>query len=157
MTSPTMTQAEFARALGLSKGRISQLVPEGLPVRKDGRINLARGKRWIDENLDPQRRAAAGKSGGKLQSVANLRAGKLALENTLADMEIKRRRGELIEREVVEASIFGRARFERDAWIGFARGHHRRSPAKPEPIRELCLQLSTGWCGSILRNSRKAS
>ena len=124
MPSPALTQAEFAKAVGLSKGRISQLVPEGLPVRKDGKINLARGKRWIERNLDPQRREAAGKNGakpnGKLAGVAAARAKKLGLETALAELEFKRRSGEMIDRKTAEAAVFGRARFERDAWTGWA-------------------------------------
>ncbi|MFN3577736.1 MAG: hypothetical protein ACK4TJ_12260 [Tabrizicola sp.] len=37
------TKTAFAARVGLTKGRISQLVAEGLPVRADGRIDVAVG------------------------------------------------------------------------------------------------------------------
>ncbi len=37
------TKTAFAIRVGLTKGRISQLVAEGLPVRADGRIDVAVG------------------------------------------------------------------------------------------------------------------
>ena len=46
--------------VGLTKGRISQLVAEGLPVRADGRIDVAVGLAWIENNLDPARRNRGG-------------------------------------------------------------------------------------------------
>ena len=123
MSNP-LTLTQFAKEIGLTRGRISQLVPEGLPVRKDGKINLTRGKRWIERNLDPQRREAAGKNGtkpnGKLAGVAAARAKKLELETALAELEFKRRSSEMIDRKAAEAAVFGRARFERDAWTGWA-------------------------------------
>ncbi len=41
------------RCEGVGKGRISQLVAEGLPVRSDGQIDVAMGLAWIEDNLDP--------------------------------------------------------------------------------------------------------
>ena len=42
------TKTAFAARVGLTKGRISQLVAEGLPVRSDGRIDVAEGLAWIE-------------------------------------------------------------------------------------------------------------
>ncbi|WP_444870378.1 hypothetical protein ACTTAF_17490 [Rhodobacter capsulatus] len=50
------TKTAFATRVGLTKGRISQLVAEGLPVRPDGQIDVAEGLAWIEDNLDPSRR-----------------------------------------------------------------------------------------------------
>jgi hypothetical protein len=54
------TKTAFAARVGLTKGRISQLVAEGLPVRADGRIDVAVGLAWIEDNLDPARRNKGG-------------------------------------------------------------------------------------------------
>ena len=118
-----LKQSEFARAVGLSAGRISQLVAEGLPVEADGSISLAKGQEWIANNLDPKRReAATGESlpDGKLGAVAKVRAAKLFREMQLLDMDLKKKEGALISREDVARAAFGRARYERDAWTGWA-------------------------------------
>ena len=54
------TKTAFAARVGLTKGRISQLVAEGLPVRADGQIDVAVGLAWIEDNLDPSRRNKGG-------------------------------------------------------------------------------------------------
>ena len=54
------TKTTFAARVGLTKGRISQLVAEGLPVRDDGQIDVAEGLAWIEDNLDPARRNKGG-------------------------------------------------------------------------------------------------
>ena len=56
------TKTAFAARVGLTKGRISQLVAEGLPVRPDGQIDVAVGLAWIEDNLDPARRNKGGVS-----------------------------------------------------------------------------------------------
>lgn len=124
-----LTQTAFAKAVGLTQGRVSQLVREGLPVGEDGRIDEAEGKAWIDANLDPDRRRRArpaapppepeAKPAGAQASVAALRSQKLFREAVLLDLEVKKRQGELIDRAEVERTVFARARMERDAWLGF--------------------------------------
>mgnify|MGYP003607038272 CR=1 FL=1 len=47
------TKTAFAARVGLTKGRISQLVAEGLPVRADGQIDVAVGLASIEDNLEP--------------------------------------------------------------------------------------------------------
>jgi len=54
------TKTAFAARVGLTKGRISQLIAEGLPVRPDGTIDVAKGLAWIESNLDPARRHKGG-------------------------------------------------------------------------------------------------
>ena len=45
-----ITKAEFARELNISKGRVSQLLKLGLPVR-DGRIDRVEGASWYRANI----------------------------------------------------------------------------------------------------------
>lgn len=45
--SEIVTKAEFARLLGCAKSRISQLAKDGLPVRRDGRLNRLECLQWI--------------------------------------------------------------------------------------------------------------
>lgn len=54
----SLTKSAFARVVNLSPGRISQMIKKGMPVEPDGRIDIARGKIWMQENIDPRRSAA---------------------------------------------------------------------------------------------------
>jgi hypothetical protein len=136
-----VTPSAFGKLVGLSKGRISQLRAEGLPVI-DGMIDPDAGQAWLRDNLDPARREAgrrgrAGRArparrgkrasgarkapdgGGsadetKLGTVARLRASKIGRETLLLDLELRRRNGALVDRAEVERVVFTRARAERD-------------------------------------------
>ena len=115
-TSP-ITKAELARRVGLTTGRISQLVREGLPVLPDGKVDPDRAERWLETALDPQRRQAAKPGKGHAGNVADLRAGKLRHEAALLDLEYRKRRGELVDRAAVADALFKRARQDRDSWL----------------------------------------
>jgi len=52
-----LTKAAFARRIGVSAARISQLINRGMPVRSDGRIEVAEALAWLDDNLDTSKRA----------------------------------------------------------------------------------------------------
>jgi phage terminase Nu1 subunit (DNA packaging protein) len=52
-----LSKSAFANLVNLSPGRISQMIKQGLPVETDGRIDVAWGKKWIAENIDPRRSA----------------------------------------------------------------------------------------------------
>lgn len=54
----TLSKSQFARKVSLSPGRISQLIKKGLPTELDGKIDVARGRIWIQENVDTNRSAA---------------------------------------------------------------------------------------------------
>jgi len=58
--STVITKAEFARRLGISRGRVSQLVHAGMPVRPDGKVDEAEARTWYDATIDPSRRRARG-------------------------------------------------------------------------------------------------
>ena len=55
------TKAEFARRIGVSSARISQLINRGMPVRVDGRIDVAGTLAWLDDNLDTSKRTGGAK------------------------------------------------------------------------------------------------
>lgn len=54
----TVRKGAFARLVNVSPGRISQMIASGLPVEDDGRIDVAKGKAWIKENVSASRSAA---------------------------------------------------------------------------------------------------
>ena len=47
-----LTKAALAKELEVTRGRISQLIGQGMPVRPDGRIDLEDACRWIVGHLD---------------------------------------------------------------------------------------------------------
>ena len=56
----SLSHTAFAKVAGISRGRVSQLVAEGLPVDQDGRIDPKAGLAWIATHIDPDRRRDAG-------------------------------------------------------------------------------------------------
>lgn len=117
-----LSKAAFARSLGVSPTRVTRYVADGLPVRPGGKIDEDEGRRWIAENVDGHRQAAAKPSVASTAAgqAAQVRTAKMLRDIRLRDLEIKQREGELVSREDVARAVFGRARFERDAWIGFS-------------------------------------
>lgn len=49
-----VSKAEFAGILGVSRGRVSQMCAQGLPVLPDGRVHIAAGKEWYQANVSPR-------------------------------------------------------------------------------------------------------
>ncbi len=58
-----LTKAAFAEKAGLTCGRISQLLGQGLPVGADGRSDVQAGLRRMEDNLDLDRRGKGGVPG----------------------------------------------------------------------------------------------
>lgn len=46
----TISKAELARRLGISRQRISQLIAEGLPVKNGGKLDLSEALAWINRH-----------------------------------------------------------------------------------------------------------
>lgn len=59
MSETGETQRQFAQRVGLSQGRIAQLVKDGLPLLPSGRIDVSAALRWLEQNLDQARSARA--------------------------------------------------------------------------------------------------
>lgn len=65
-----LRKGDFAKLVGVSPGRVSQMVADGLPVEGDGRIDVARGKLWIQANVSPTRSAAQARGDPELPFAA---------------------------------------------------------------------------------------
>ena len=57
-----ISKSELAKELSLSKGRISQLVKAGLPVRPDGRVDRGKALAWIEAHVRHQAKPGPRKS-----------------------------------------------------------------------------------------------
>lgn len=55
-----VTKAEFARRLGVTRGRVSQYAAMGMPVRLDRRLDLSVALQWVRDNIGPTYRPAGG-------------------------------------------------------------------------------------------------
>jgi hypothetical protein len=114
-----VTKAAFAERVGLTRGRISQLIAHGLPVLADGRIEVETGLRWMEENLDPDRRGKGGVS-NTTPSLAEARRLHEIVKVQRAKLAYERERGDLVNRSAVKVAVFARAKAERDAhmtWV----------------------------------------
>lgn len=112
----TLSKKGFAAHLGLSPGRVSQLVAQGLPVEPNGRINVERATGWYRRNVDANRRQAS--AGDRLPVSGRGDYDRIRAER--ARLALERERGALVDRAAVERAVFDRARGERDAWIGWS-------------------------------------
>jgi hypothetical protein len=130
---PVLSQSAFAKAAGVSRGRVSQMVAAGLPVDANGRIDVDAGRAWIAQNVNADMRRGGGRKkgtkvkaarptavDGTMATISNLRGFVLARQARLLDHELKRKNGEVVDKAEAERAIFGRARMERDGWLGFA-------------------------------------
>jgi len=119
----TLSKKGFAEAIGVSAGRVSQMIAGGLPVEPNGRIHVARGKAWVAENVDPSRRRASldgpASSGSVPPALVSHRAVRDAAEAEIARLKAERMGRALIDRAATLRTIESRARFERDAWLGW--------------------------------------
>jgi hypothetical protein len=114
--STTVSKRGFAELVGVSPGRVSQMIKDGLPVEPNGRVNVEAGRAWIVANIDPNRRRIQLDDGG------SVRSSKVKRENAEAEMahlKAERMAESLIDRAATLQAIEGRARFERDSWIGW--------------------------------------
>jgi len=53
-----VSKSQLAEHLGVSRGRISQLIGTGLPVMPDDRVDLADACRWVVQHLRPDAQGA---------------------------------------------------------------------------------------------------
>lgn len=123
MADATITKAELARELDLSRARISQLCKIGLPVRPDGKLNRAEAVAWVKANVCSwrggwwgdlrkkhteragRRRApmpAASMAGGMDFELPEIELGDLPDFGELTDIEIPDWEGELREAAVID-------------------------------------------------------
>jgi len=115
------SKSDFAARVGLTKGRISQLVADGLPVRADGQIDVDEGLNWIETNLDPDRRQKGGAptTTGRSSTLAEAKRLHEIVKVQRARLAYEREQGKLIDADAARLTVFARARAERDAHMAW--------------------------------------
>ena len=112
----TLSKKGFAEHLGITPGRVSQLIAQGLPVEPNGRVNVDKATGWYRRNVDPNRRQAS--AGDRLPGSSRGEYDRIRAER--ARLALDRESGALVDRAAVERAVFDRARGERDSWIGWS-------------------------------------
>jgi hypothetical protein len=121
MTKLKESKTAFAARTGLSPGRISQLIAEGLPVASDGSIDVEAGLSWIAGNLDAARRGKGGTVpiGNKTATLAEARRLHEIVRVQRAKLAYEREQGNLVDAGEARNTVFARARAERDAHLAW--------------------------------------
>lgn len=110
----TISKRGFAELLGVSAGRVSQMIAAGLPVEPNGRIAVAAGKAWVEANVDPNRRRV------RVNALPDApRRAREAAEARIATLKAEKLADKLIDRAATLRAIEARGRMERDAWIAW--------------------------------------
>jgi hypothetical protein len=115
---PTLSKKAFGEAIGVSAGRVTQMIAMGLPVEPNGRVDLARGRKWVSDHIDPNRRRASLPEGSPL-GFASSRSEREAADAKTARLKADKLEGALINRNAALRAIETRARAERDARISW--------------------------------------
>ena len=145
------SKSAFARRIGVSPARITQLISRGMPVRADGRIDVSDALSWLEDNLDTSKRvnntkpappaeiqrkngSGSGASASPAQTGGGLGVGgpggpTLAEAKRLhelvrvqrAKLALERERGDLVSKDAVSIALFNWARQERDSWLSWCR------------------------------------
>jgi hypothetical protein len=110
-----LSKSEFARLIGVTPARVGHWVRDGMPVTATGRVDIAEGQRWVSENVDPSRR----ETWQRMLSPSPARGEREVAEAEIARLKAGKLAGSLIGLRATLRVVEGRARYERDAWIGW--------------------------------------
>lgn len=125
-TEPFVTQAEFARLQGWAKSYVTALKKEGRLVMNDGLVDVAASRARILETADPEKAAVAERHAAARAGTADPLAGeddddeqvatkrvdyqeakarKEIANARLAEMEVERESGKLVEAAMISAAL----------------------------------------------------
>ncbi|GAA0599191.1 hypothetical protein [Caenispirillum bisanense] len=121
---------DFAKRVGLSPGRITQLVNNGMPTLPNGRIPIAEALAWMEANLDQTRRGgkpppasvqdpAIAVPSGDAPSLVQIKTQHERAKLIALKQRIQKEAGQLVNREEVERAIAARAKAEREALVAW--------------------------------------
>ena len=115
MTNPkkVLSKSELAVALGVSRGRISQLISVGLPVRADSKIDLDAAAAWYQKNIkrsSARPEVASPQTSVSVNSEKTLTEARRQLEWVRLEREslaLAKLRGDLVDLGAVNAWVAG--------------------------------------------------
>ncbi len=131
----SLRKSDFAKVAGVSAGRVSQMIRAGLPVEADGRIDVARGKLWIQANIDPKRSAAQAQGEMPFAATPDASSERARLVKEQADNAALKNAA--LRRELVPA-----AEVERE-WSGILRQVRSNVLAVPSRLRQMLPHLTS--------------
>lgn len=106
-----VSKTELAGVLHLSRGRVTQLIGEGLPVRPDGKLDRAEAVAWYHANVrDGQKRGPKPESDQSAPADESLKAAQTRKERALAtirELEAGEKSGSLLDRDEVKEAVSG--------------------------------------------------
>lgn len=125
------SHSAFARRIGVSRQRVSQMVASGLPVDGQRRVKVAPALDWVERHVDPDRSAinranalqvpaADGASSPGGPSLADAKRIKELIAVRMGRLKLEREEGRLLDRDTVRRWVVERAAQERDsllAWV----------------------------------------
>jgi phage terminase Nu1 subunit (DNA packaging protein) len=114
-TAEEITKSAFASLIGVTPGRVSQMVREGLPVLPSGRLPREAALTWYRSNVT--QRADTAKHSATVLQQAKMEGEQL--RSDLLRLELDAKRGVLVDRKAVERTLFERGRAERDAHLAW--------------------------------------
>ncbi len=125
---PEVPKFRFAQIIHSSPATVSRYVKAGLPVEPNGRINVEKGWQWVRAKKDGEDLAGVGLDGHRMlpSNAAQASAAPMTArgqrdvaEAKISELKAERLAGRLIDAKATLRAVEGRARFERDAWIGW--------------------------------------
>lgn len=151
-----LTQTAYAKHAKLTRGRVGQLIVEGMPVIEGGQIDPVTADAWRRANSSPARQAAnrKGRMGrpfiggaGKLGTTADARRRKLEADAGMSELKFRERHGELIRKADAELFLFEKGREIRDSWLSWLA---RIAPAMAAEL-DIEPQLAFSWLDKAVR------
>ena len=116
-----LTQAAFARRLGVSRQRIATLKKAGMPIGDDGLIDVAAGMNWIKSNISPRHGSQAARD-AKPEGHVDLteaRRLKVLADTQMTHLIIAKESVALVDREQTRRALAAFSRLVRDKWVDF--------------------------------------
>lgn len=144
-----MAKSAFAKLVKVTPGRVSQMIAAGLPVEPGGKIDVAKGKAWIKDNVSASRSAAQAAQGAlpfaAQPDAASERLRLLTAQADSAEMKAAAQRRELVPAADVEREWSGLLRLVRSGIL-----------AVPSRLRQVLPHLAASDVEAIDAELRRA-
>lgn len=139
LASPrTLRKVDFAKHVGVTPARISQLVGKGLPLEADGRIDIARGELWIRDNVNATQSAAQAKGRDQMEMPF---AAKTDAAEERANLLREQARNYALKNAALERDLVPAVEVERE-WSDMLRQLRAGILAAPARLRQVLPDLT---------------